>query len=108
MSEILEAVKEWFDKPNEYKAWQDYLQYVVGNRPEFPQVVATNLLSLVFVSHVNMVSSGQVGKAELVFEGSTPQYKSKTPALLDLTCSTAANAHVLIAVGLSHRVDSLS
>jgi hypothetical protein len=60
MFEILETVvKERFDKPNEYKGRRDYLQYVNENCPEFPQVVAVHLLSLMFAGHVNTVRTGQ-------------------------------------------------
>jgi hypothetical protein len=73
MFKILEAVvKKTFDKLNEYKGRRACLQYVVENSPEFPQVVAAHLLSLMFGGHINTVSSGQVGKAEPVFKGADP------------------------------------
>jgi hypothetical protein len=57
--EILETVvRERYDRPDEHRARQDYLQYVINDSPGFPQVLSLHLLALLFAGHINTVRGG--------------------------------------------------
>jgi hypothetical protein len=51
------VVRERYDRPDEHRARQDYLQFVINDSPGFPQILSLHLLALLFAGHINTVRS---------------------------------------------------